>query len=103
MKGFNEGGRESKTLGGIKIQKSDSRSIKQEVKERALEALQSSDISKVFEIIGADKNTKEMSAAMKAILAEKIADYSIAAIEEAKKRNMDFSAATIIIAANKRR
>jgi hypothetical protein len=102
MKEIIEGGREIETLEGIKIQKVESKAIKSKLKESAIEALQNSDISKVFEVLGV-KDTKEMNAAMKTVLAEKITEYAVGAMDEARKRNMGFSAATIIIAANKRK
>jgi len=74
--------------------------IAADIKERAIEALQNSDMSKVLELIGLDENSKEASAAMKEVLAQKFAEYTIAAIKEAKKRNMRLGAAAIIIAAN---
>jgi predicted N-acetyltransferase YhbS len=93
IKSINEGKR-------IGLKEIKSESIATQIKVKAIEALQNSDMSKVLKIIGMDENKEVASAAMKELLAQKFAEYAIAAIKEAKKRNMRLGAAAIIIAAN---
>ena len=68
------------------------------IKDKAIEALHESDFAAVFELAGMDGNAESAGAAMKTVLAEKLAEYTIRAMEEAKKRNMKLGAAAIIIA-----
>ena len=69
------------------------------IKDKAIEALHESDLAAVFELAGMDGNIESAGAAMKTVLAEKLAEYTIRAMEEAKRRNMKLGAAAIIIAA----
>ena len=69
------------------------------IKNKAIEALRESNLAAVFELAGMDGNVESAGAAMKTVLAEKLAEYTIRAMEEAKKRNMRLGAAAIIIAA----
>ena len=70
------------------------------IREKATEALRASDLSKVFEIAGVNQDSLETAgAALKVVLAEKVAACTIRAMREAKKRKMRLGAAAIIIAA----
>ncbi|MGD0729601.1 MAG: hypothetical protein ABR981_05995 [Candidatus Micrarchaeaceae archaeon] len=77
------------------------RRIAKQIKDKALEALEKSDLSEVLELAGTMERNEEASAAMKAILAEKITEYTIKAMGEAKKRGTKVGAAAIIIAASR--
>jgi hypothetical protein len=68
------------------------------IRDKALEALKDSDLTEVFETAGIP-DSFEAGAALKAILADRMADYTIRAMKEAKRRNMKVGAAAIIIAA----
>lgn len=70
------------------------------IRDKALEALKKSDMTAVFEMAGVEGNFETAGAAMRTVLAEKLAEYTIRAMEEAKRRNMKVGAAAIIIAAN---
>lgn len=77
------------------------RRVGRQIKEKALEALQESDLREVLALAGTMEKSEEASAALKTILAERIAEYTIKAMGEAKKRGTKVGAATIIIAASK--
>lgn len=79
------------------------RRIARRIRSKALEALEGSNMREVLELAGTIEKHEEASAALKAILAERIADYAIRAMREAKKRGTKVGAATIIIAASKAR
>ncbi len=75
------------------------------IRDRAVEALRDSDLSGVFEIAGiesleADGGTA--GAALKAVLAERLADYTIRAMNVARKRRIKLGAAAIILAAQQK-
>lgn len=70
-----------------------------QIRDKALEALKQSDLSTVFELTGMEGNMETAGAAMRTVLAEKLAECTIRAMEEAKKRNLKLGAAAIIIAA----
>ena len=72
------------------------------IKERAREALDDSDLDQVFDLAGAGCANKTAGTAMKAVLAEKLTEYTMRAIKEAKKRGTALGAAAIIIAAQGR-
>ena len=72
------------------------------IKGKAAEALRNSDLTEVFELAGVEYSTATAGTAMKAVLAEKLAEYTIKAMGEAKKRKMRLGAAAIIIAAKDR-
>ncbi|MGC8688406.1 MAG: hypothetical protein ACP5RQ_03350 [Candidatus Micrarchaeia archaeon] len=86
----------------IKLKEVKTEKTAAQIKARAIEALENSDISEVLKIIGMNENKEVAGAAMKELLAQKLAEYAMAAIDEAKKRNMRLGAAAIIIAANNR-
>lgn len=71
------------------------------VRSKALEALRSSDLTPVFESAGIE-GSETAGAALKAILAERMAEYAIRAMKEAKSRKMKLGAAAVIIAAQKK-
>ena len=77
------------------------RRIARQIKASALEALAGSDLSTVMQLAGTTEQYQEASAALKAILAEKITDYTVRAMGEAKKRGTKMGAAAIIIAASR--
>jgi ribosomal protein L12E/L44/L45/RPP1/RPP2 len=63
----------------------------------AEKALEESNLDEIMEIAGAAGNGTEASAALKAILAERVAEYTVRAMKEAKKRDIDFGAAAVVI------
>jgi glycerate-2-kinase len=69
------------------------------IRVRVAEAMRGSDLSAVFDLDGVDGNAEHAGAALKAVLAQKMTEYAIKAIEEARKRNMQLGAAAVIIAA----
>ena len=69
------------------------------IRDRALEALKDSDLTAVFETAGIDDSYETAGAALKAVLAEKLADCTIRAMGVARKRGMKLGAAAVIIAA----
>lgn len=73
------------------------------VKAKALEVLDRSDWNEVLELAGNTEGSGEASAALKAVLAERITEYTVKAMKEAKKRGTRLGAAAIIIAASKTR
>jgi hypothetical protein len=81
----------------------DKKDMAKKVREQAFTALKDSDLSEVLELLGADVNDGPTSAALKAVLAERMTDYAIGAMNEAKKRGVKVGAATIIIAASENR
>ena len=73
--------------------------IEREIRKRAIEALRQSDLDEIMELLGAaESRGDEASAALKAILAERIVEYTMKARDEAKKRKMPMGAAAILIA-----
>jgi len=76
-------------------------SISGKIRKEALDALEGSDMSKVLELVGTVESN-EASAALKAVLAERITEYAVKALQEARKRNTKVGAAAIIIAARAR-
>ena len=69
------------------------------IRARVAEAIRGSDLSAVFELDGLEGNPERAGAALKAVLTEKLAEYAMKAIEEARRRNMQLGAAAVIIAA----
>lgn len=77
------------------------RQIAKRIRSKALEALEGSDMSQIFELAGTIERSEEASAALKAVLAERITEYTIRAMGEAKRRGTKVGAAAIIIAATR--
>ncbi|HUC39105.1 MAG TPA: hypothetical protein VL944_03165 [Candidatus Acidoferrum sp.] len=73
------------------------------LRARAAAALKESEVSDIFSELGMTTYDESASSALKAILAEKTAEYTMRAMKEAKKRGMRFGAAALIIAAEKDR
>jgi hypothetical protein len=73
------------------------------VKRKATKALSESDVAEVFSEAGALEWDESAGTALKSILAEKTAEYTLKAMKEAKRRKMRFGAAALIIAAEKDR
>jgi hypothetical protein len=77
------------------------RHVARQIRGKALEMLEKSDMSEIFELAGTAEKSGEASAALKAVLAERITEYTIKAMSEAKRRGTKVGAAAIIIAASK--
>ncbi len=71
------------------------------VRAKAIEVLNGNDWSEVLGELGAIEGSGEASAALNAVLAERITEYTVKAMREAKKRGSKLGAAAIIIAASK--
>lgn len=69
------------------------------VRQLAMKALQDSDFTKVFETVGMEDSYETAGAALKTVLAEKLAEYTLKAMKEAKRRKMRLGAATVLLAA----
>ena len=69
------------------------------VRSLAMKALEGSDFSKVFETVGMEDSYETAGAALKTVLAEKLAECTLRAMKEAKRRKMRIGAATVILAA----
>ena len=76
--------------------------VKKDVRKKAEEAIGEIDLKDLLELIGADGGDGAAEAALKAVLAERMAECAIGAMEEAKRRKARMGAATVIIAAAKR-
>ncbi len=77
--------------------------LQERVRAKAADALKESDVGEVFSEAGAYDFDDAAGSALKAILAEKTAEYTVKAMKEARKRRMRFGAAALIIAAEKDR
>lgn len=75
--------------------------IESRMRSKAAEALEMSDLTEVLELAGATPGNGEANAALKAIIAERIAHYAIRAMKIAKKKKIKLSAAAFVIAAHK--
>jgi hypothetical protein len=75
----------------------------QRIKAKAIEVLDKSDWNEILELAGRTEGNGEASAALKAVLAERITEYTVKAMGEAKKRGTKLGAAVIIIVAAKTR
>jgi hypothetical protein len=71
------------------------------VKAKALEVLQGSNWNEILEEAGVINNSEAASAALKAVIAERITQYTVRAMKEARKRGTKLGAAAIIIAASR--
>ncbi|MDE1865102.1 MAG: hypothetical protein KGH94_00470 [Candidatus Micrarchaeota archaeon] len=63
----------------------------------AAKALEESNLAGIMELAGAIDGGTEASAALKAILAERVGEYTVRAMKEAKKRRIAFGAAAMVI------
>lgn len=79
-------------------------SSRSRIASSAAEALRGSDLTGVLELIGTQNGDMAASEALlKELLAEKVADTALRAVDEARKRNSRVGAAALIIAAGCRR
>ncbi len=76
---------------------------RERVRLRAAQALSESEIGQVFSEAGACEIDESAGSALRAILAEKAAEYTMRAVKESKRRGTKFGAAALIIAAEKDR
>ena len=88
---------ETKIVGGMARAE-----VARKVRQEAITALKDSDLSEVLETLGVEDNDGATGAALKAVLVERITEYAVGAMREAKKRGVRLGAATIIIAASGR-
>jgi hypothetical protein len=63
----------------------------------AAKALEESNLAEIMELAGAAQSGTEASEALKAILAERVAEYTVRAMKEAKRRKIGFGAAAMVI------
>jgi hypothetical protein len=63
----------------------------------AAKALEESNLAEIMELAGAVEGGTEASAALKAVLAERVAEYTVRAMKEAKRRKITFGAAAMVI------
>ncbi len=68
------------------------------VRDQALAALRTSDMSGVLEAVGITDGHEATGAALKAILAERLVECTLGGLAEARKRGVRMGAATVIIA-----
>jgi hypothetical protein len=69
-----------------------------ELQRLALKALEGSDLGRVMQLAGGEPELlDEAGAALKAVLAERIVEYTIRAMGEAKKRKISMGAAAVIL------
>jgi len=73
------------------------------IREKALEMLDRNDLNEILELAGTTERTGEASAALKAVLADRITEYTVRAMKEARRRGTKLGAAAIIIAATRAR
>jgi hypothetical protein len=76
--------------------------LSKRIEERVREAIEGSGLESVFEFDEMYETDRTAGAALKSILAEKAAEYTMRAMEEAKKRRIRLGAAAVILAVKKR-
>lgn len=76
--------------------------IAKKVRQEAITALEDSDFGEVLGALGMDNDDGATSAALKAVIVERITEYAVGALKEAKKRGVRLGAAAVIIAASGR-
>jgi hypothetical protein len=72
--------------------------VRKRMKSAAAEAMEGVNLSEILQLAGADD---EADAALKSVIAERVAEYATRAMDEARKRKIKLGAAAIIIAARK--
>ncbi|MDE1871231.1 MAG: hypothetical protein KGI06_03260 [Candidatus Micrarchaeota archaeon] len=77
--------------------------VARRIKSKAQEVLERSDWHEVLDLAGMAEGNGEATAALKAIMADRITEYTVKAMDEAKRRGTKLGAAAIIIAASKTR
>jgi maltooligosyltrehalose synthase len=86
---------------GIVEELAERRRAARRIRAKALEILDRSDWNEILELAGSMESSGEASAALKAVLAERITEYTVKAMREARKRGTKLGAAAIIIAATR--
>ena len=71
------------------------------IRAKAIEVLDKSDWNEILQMAGTVESSGEASAALKALIADRMTEYTIKAMGEAKRRGTRLGAAAIIIAASK--
>lgn len=89
-------------MGEIKIGGLAKEEVAKRVRQEAVTALKDSDFTDVLGALGMENDDGATSAALKAVLAERVTEYAVGAVREARKRGVRLGAATIIIAASGR-
>ncbi|MGI0100338.1 MAG: hypothetical protein ACREBH_01265 [Candidatus Micrarchaeaceae archaeon] len=74
---------------------------KRRIRAKVIEVLGRSDWNEILELAGGPEGAKEAGTAMKAVMAERITEYTVRAMKEARKRGTRLGAAAVIIAASK--
>ncbi|MCL4374144.1 MAG: hypothetical protein M1360_03840 [Candidatus Marsarchaeota archaeon] len=87
-------------MGGLsKIGKQKEEEILSErIRSKAAKAMEGSDFSEVLELIGA-KESKEVAAALRITMADKLSEYTIRSARIARRRGGKISASAVIMAA----
>lgn len=76
--------------------------VRRRMREITAEAMDSDRLAELLQLAGADGSTHEANAALKAVIAERIVEYTTGAMKEANRRGIRLGAAAIVIAARKR-
>lgn len=72
--------------------------LEKQIRHLAFEVLDEKDMREIMQLAGAETAlVGEAGAALRIVLAERIADYTVKALSEAKKRGIDMGAAAMII------
>jgi hypothetical protein len=69
------------------------------IRRRAYAALQEIKLARMLQIEGVDGNFGSAGAAMKAVMAERLAKFAIGTMRVARKKRMKIGAAAVVIAA----
>jgi hypothetical protein len=75
--------------------------VRNRMKLAAAEAIANVNLSEILQLAGADLNIDEADAALKAVIAERIAEYASNAMKESRRRGIKLGAAAIVIASRK--
>ncbi|MGC8730363.1 MAG: hypothetical protein ACP5RP_03205 [Candidatus Micrarchaeia archaeon] len=73
------------------------------IKAKAMELLQSNNLSELLSLAGVSKENSELESALKTLIAERVTEYIIDANEVAKKKRLPLGPAALIIAAERSR
>lgn len=84
-------------MGEIKIGGTSREEVARKVRQEAVTALKNSDFTDILGSLGVEKDDGATSAALKAVLAERITEYAVGAVREAKRRGVRLGAATIMM------
>ena len=80
-------------MGEIKIGGTSREEVARKVRQEAVTALKNSDFTDILGSLGVEKDDGATSAALKAVLAERITEYAVGAVREAKRRGVRLGAA----------